>query len=87
VKVVSKNQILIGDNYMAETVMNINANKSVALVSWCREWEKDCVGYELKGTAEYFKEGKWLEQVKSIHKGFPAKGAILVTISKVKRLA
>jgi predicted pyridoxine 5'-phosphate oxidase superfamily flavin-nucleotide-binding protein len=87
VKVVSKNQILVGDNYMAETVRNIKANKNVSLVSWCRQLKKDCVGYELRGTAKYFKEGKWLKKVKVIHKGFPAKGAILVTVSKIKRLA
>lgn len=88
-KVVSKNQILITDNYMAETRRNILKNKNVALVSWCREWEKSCVGYELKGTAEYFKEGSWCQAVKKIpeNKGEPCKGAILVTVNKIKKLA
>ena len=87
VRVVSKNQILIGDNYMAETVRNIKKNKNVSLAVWCRSWEKNCVGYELRGAAEYFKEGKWREMIKEIHKGFPAKGAILITVDKVKKLA
>lgn len=87
VKVVSKDQLLIGDNYMAETRRNLMKNKNVSLVVWCREWEKNCEGYELRGSAEYFKEGTLLEKVKEIHKGFPAKGAILVTVNKIKKLA
>jgi len=79
VKVVSDNQILIGDNYMKETILNINNNKNVALLVFDSQQ-----GFELKGIAEYFKEGGWLEQVKMIHKGYPAKGAILVTINEIK---
>jgi len=88
-KVVSKNQILITDNYMAETRRNIQNNKNVALVVWCDNWKETCSGYELKGTTEYFKEGKWRDFVKNIpeNKGEPCKGAILVTVNKIKKLA
>lgn len=86
VKVISKNQILIGDNYLIETIKNINKNSNVALTVWNRNWEENCIGYELKGIAKYFKEGKWKEMVKKIHKGFSPKGAILVTINKIKKL-
>ncbi|KYK25216.1 hypothetical protein AYK26_06375 [Euryarchaeota archaeon SM23-78] len=88
-KIVSKNQVLITDNYMAETRRNIQKNPSVALTVWNKEWKKECVGYELRGTAEYFKEGKWIDYVKKIpeNKGEPCKGAILIIVSKIKKLA
>jgi predicted pyridoxine 5'-phosphate oxidase superfamily flavin-nucleotide-binding protein len=86
IKVVSQNQILIGDNYMVETKKNIEMNGNVSLVVWNRKFEEECFGYELKGTAEYFTEGKWCEMIKKIHEGFPAKGAILVTVNKINKL-
>ncbi len=81
VKVVSNNQILISDNYMNQTVNNIKNNKKVSLVVWDED-----IGYEFDGEAEYFNGGKWLNKVKEIHKGYPAKGAILITINKIKNL-
>lgn len=87
VKVVSKNQLLIGDNYIVDTVNNIKINSNVSLVVWSSNWKENCIGYELKGKAEYFTSGKWQEMIKEIHKGFPAKGAILVTVNKIKSLA
>ncbi|MCD6557826.1 MAG: pyridoxamine 5'-phosphate oxidase family protein [Candidatus Aenigmarchaeota archaeon] len=88
VKVVSKNQILVTDNYMAETTKNIQQNPSVALTVWNKNWEENCVGYELRGAAEYFASGKWYEIIKQIpeNKNEPCKGAILVTINKIKKL-
>lgn len=84
VKVISENQILIGDNYMKETIKNIRQNKKVALVVWNRNWEENCEGYKIKGTAEYFIQGKWYKMVKKIHRGYPAKGAIVVSVHKIK---
>lgn len=88
-KVVSKNQILITDNYMVETRKNIQKNNNVALVVWDKNWQENCVGYEIQGKAEYFKEGKWRDEVKKIPANArePCKGAILVTIHKIKKLA
>ena len=89
VKVVSKNQILVTDNYMVETRKNIQQNPNVALTVWSKDWKEDCVGYELRGTAEYFTEGKWYEMINQIpeNKEESFKGAILITINKIKRLA
>ena len=89
VKVVSENQILITDDYIVETTKNIRQNPNVALAVWSRNWEESCVGYELKGTAEYFTEGKWYEILKQNPdtEGEPRKGAIVVTIDKIKELA
>jgi hypothetical protein len=89
VKVVSENQILVTDNYMVETIKNIQQNPNVALAVWNKDWKENCVGYELRGTTEYFTEGKWYEIIKQIpeNKGEPCKGAILITINKIKKLA
>ena len=89
IKVVSKNQILIGDNYIVESLKNIKRDNNVALAVWNKDWKKNCVGYELRGTAEYFTEGKWYETVKQIpeNKKEPCKGAILITINKIRKLA
>ncbi|MBN2052537.1 pyridoxamine 5'-phosphate oxidase family protein [Candidatus Woesearchaeota archaeon] len=73
VKVVSQNQVLIGDNYMVETTRNIQNNKNVSLVVWCDNWKETCTGYELRGTAEYFKEGKWREMIKKSPQRIPCK--------------
>jgi len=88
VKVVSKNQLVITDNCLVETINNIKKNPNIALVVWKKNWEENCVGYELKGKAEYFTSGKWLDFIKKIpaNEGEPCKGAILVTINKIKVL-
>ena len=89
VKVVSKNQVLITDNYLVKTVKNIKRNPSVALAVWSRNWEDDCKGFEFVGIAKYFTEGKWFEEVKKIpeNEGEPCKAAILITVNKIKKLA
>ncbi len=84
VKVVSENEILIGDVFLVVTKKNIIKNPNVALVVWNRNWEEECIGYQFKGVAKYFSRGKYYEKVKQIHKDFPVKGAILVKINKIK---
>lgn len=88
VKVVSNNQLLISNNYLNETLNNIKKNPNVSLVVWRNDWKENCVGYELGGKAEYFTSGKWLDEIKKIpiNKGEPCKGAILITINKIKIL-
>lgn len=82
VKIVADDQLLVGDNYMFETKQNIKNNPNVALIV-----HDNNAGHGLKGKMAYFTKGKWFEKVKEIHKGFPAKGAILITINKIKKLA
>ena len=88
-KVVGENQILLTDNQMAETRENILKNSNVALSVWTRNWEEDCAGYEFKGTAQYFKQGEWINLIKKIpeNQGEPCKGAILIVVNQVKKLA
>ena len=85
VKVVD-DKLLIGDNYLTQTRENINKNGKVSLVVWNPEWEKDCFGYKIVGKAEYQTAGPYYDMVQLIHAGFPAKGAIIVTIDSVKRI-
>lgn len=89
VKVVSKNQLLISDNYLVRCVSNIAKNPAVAFVVWNSDWKDNCIGFELRGTAEYFSKGKWLDTIKKIpeNKDAPRKGAILVTVTRIKSLA
>ncbi len=88
VQVVSENQLVITDNYIEETLQNLKENPNVSLVVWSGNWKSNCMGYELKGKAEYFIQGKWVELIKKIpvNKDEPCKGAILVTIDKIKVL-
>jgi len=88
-RVVSENQILITDNYMVKTRYNIQDNPNVSVVVWNKNWKENCTGYELKGRAEYFESGKWLEKAKEIseNKGEPRKGALLITVSEIKKLS
>jgi len=84
VKVVSENQVLITDNYMKQTEENLRHSNNVCLAVWDKNWN----GYKLVGIAEYFTEGEWKEFVEKMpeNKGLPAKGAILVKISKLIKL-
>jgi hypothetical protein len=86
-KAISKNQILIGNCFMVQTVKNIKRNPEVSICAWNRNWEDNCLGYELLGKAEYFTEGPYLEKVKEIHVGFDVKGAVVVTVSKIIKLS
>lgn len=88
-KIVSKSQILITDNFMVKTRKNILKNPNIALAIWNRDWKEKCCGYELKGKAEYFASGKWLKMVSKIpqNREEPCKGAVLVTVSEVRKLA
>jgi len=89
VKVVDNDKILVSDNYMKETIENLKINNNVSLLLWNENWKKNCFSFELKGKAQYFTSGKWREEVKKIqeNRGNPAKGAVLVTILKIKKLA
>lgn len=80
-KVVSESQILVTDNYMHQTIKDIENNPNVCLVVW----DKDFVGYKLIGTAEYFTAGPWKAFAETMEEnnGLPAKGAIVIEISKI----
>jgi uncharacterized protein len=81
VKVVSDTELIITDNYMNQTLTDIQNNKNVCLLVW----NKDMKGYKIIGQAGYLSSGKWLDFVKDLpeNKSLPAKGAILVKVDKI----
>ncbi|KKP32785.1 MAG: hypothetical protein UR22_C0006G0004 [Parcubacteria group bacterium GW2011_GWC2_32_10] len=80
-KIVSENEILLTDNYMSQTIIDILQNNNVCLTVW----DKNLKGVKIIGTAEYFTTGKWKNFVENIieNKGLPAKGAILIEVSQI----
>jgi predicted pyridoxine 5'-phosphate oxidase superfamily flavin-nucleotide-binding protein len=80
-KLVSENEILLTDNYMNQTILDIKQNNNVCLAVW----DKNLKGCKIVGTAEYFDSGKWKTFVENLKEnaGLPAKGAILINITKV----
>ncbi len=70
---------------MKQTKDNILRENNVCLTVWNKDWK----GYKLIGKAQYFTSGKWKEFIgqMSENKGLPSKGAILITISEVIKLA
>ena len=81
VRVVSEEQILITDNYMNQTIKDISQNKNICLLVWDSEMH----GYKLVGEAEYHATGEWKKYVEAMeeNRGLPAKGAIIVKVSKI----
>ena len=81
VKVVSENEVLVTDNFMNQTLKDIKQNNNVAISVWNKEFK----GYKLIGKAKYYNKGQWLDSVKAMkeNKGLPAKGAILIKVSKI----
>jgi len=79
---VVNSMIIITDNFMKKTKLNIIKNKSVALAFWKGD---DC--YKISGKATYHNKGKWLDFVKKIkeNNGLPAKGAIIIKINKISK--
>jgi uncharacterized protein len=78
---VKENKIVITDNFMRETVKNINNNSNIAIIVWDKKWN----GYQFLGKAKYYNEGKWLKFVKDLkeNKDMPTKGVIVVDINKI----
>lgn len=81
-------QIIISNSHIHETIKNLEFNKNVSLAVWHKDWENVCVGFEIKGVAENFTSGDWLEFAKKLpdNEGYNIKSAIVVTVSIVKKL-
>lgn len=82
---VKGNKIIITNNYMRTSIENIKNNAEVSLAVWDKNWH----GYQINGKAEYFTNEKWLNFIKKIgeNKNEPCKGAIIVKINHIKKLA
>ncbi len=81
VKVISDMELIITDNYMNQTPKDIQNNKNVCVLVW----DKEMKGYKLIGEAEYLSSGKWLDFIKGLSENdeLPAKGAVLVRVTKI----
>lgn len=84
-RVVSKDTIVITDNFMHRTPENIKRDPRICLAVWTKDWEE---GYKFIGKAEYQTSGKWVDFVKKMkeNKGYSAKAAIVVTVTNVYKL-
>lgn len=81
VKVFDNHTVIVTDNYMHRTVTDISENNNVCLLVW----NDSLHGYKLIGTASYHTSGKWKKFIDEMEEnsGLPAKGAIVVKVSKV----
>jgi len=88
-QVVSDNQVLLTDNFFNKTRTNLSINQKVSLSFWNPIDGDNNWGYQFKGTAEVFTDGKWKEMVDADpnNAGLAHKAAILVTITEVWDLA
>jgi uncharacterized protein len=79
-KVLDSDKILLTDNYMNQTLIDIKQNPKVTLLIWDDKGSK-----KFSGEAEYLTEGKYLDIVKALpyNKGFPCKGVIVLTVKKL----
>lgn len=86
IKVIGQN-IVITNVHIKETLKNLKINNDVSLSVWNKNWETACIGFEIKGKAQYFTSGKWSDYVKSMpdNKGYNVKGAIVVRPTKIKK--
>ena len=79
-------KLVVGDVFLETTINNIKANNGKIAVSIYNA--KNFEGYQIKGTAEYLKEGAVVDNFKAIvgkvfNGAATAKGALVVTVDKV----
>ena len=84
-KIIDKNTIWTVDTFHNKTLENIKQNGNVSIAFW-----KDAVGYQIKGTAKHYTEGKIFEEGKEwILKLKPqkiVKGVIEIKINEIYHL-
>jgi predicted pyridoxine 5'-phosphate oxidase superfamily flavin-nucleotide-binding protein len=83
-KVIGDNRLLVTDNFLETTVQNIKVNPQVAMAVFDADWN----GLKITGTAEYLIDGEYFEQIKTMpeNQDLPAKGAVLITVDKVRQI-
>lgn len=86
VKVIEPNKLLITDNFMNKTRINLLKNRKVAIAVWSKDEEE---GYQIKGEAEYLTEGEYKDMVDKMedNQGLAHKAAIVVTVQEIWDLA
>ncbi len=83
---VREGKIVITDNFMETSLKNLKNNPKVCLCVWSSDGE---IGYRIKGNVTYHQNDKWHEFVKNLseNKGFPCKGAVVVSPIEIVKLA
>jgi predicted pyridoxine 5'-phosphate oxidase superfamily flavin-nucleotide-binding protein len=86
-KVLGDDRLMLVDNYMKKTLLNLRENRNVAISVWKRNKSMGTIGYQFKGigTIEtrgaYFDEGKQL--VKRVNPKLNPKGVVLVKVDSI----
>ena len=80
VRVVGPNQILLTDNCMVKTKVNLLLNGQISLAVW-----RDDQAFQLKGNAQYITSGPWKKTVDAYpdNKKFAHKAAVLINITEI----
>lgn len=79
-------KIIIADNFFNKTRINLDQNPKVSLAFWSPDGKQ---GYQIKGTAQIFTQGKNKNFLDTIpeHNGYAKKAAIVVTVTEIWDLA
>jgi predicted pyridoxine 5'-phosphate oxidase superfamily flavin-nucleotide-binding protein len=87
-KILSDTRLMLIDNYMKKTLLNLKANPRVTISVWrAGDQSRKSIGYQFKGTAEvetrgvHFNEGR--ELVRKMNPKLIPKGVILVNVDSV----
>lgn len=81
IKVIEENKLLVTDVFMNQTLKDIEYKPKVAVVAW----RKDMTGYKPLGTAKYYSDGDYFDQVKALeeNKELNPKGAIVISVHRI----
>lgn len=80
VKCLDDERLLLGDNKMDKTLNNLLENPKISILFE----DKEKRAYQIKGTAEYFTEGEYFEEIQNwCDKKLARKGAVVVTVTEV----
>lgn len=72
------NKLLVADSQMDTTLKNLQDTKKICIFT-----KKDNKYYKVKGEAEIYNSGKYMDICNQSDKKYPTKNAILVTIKEV----
>jgi len=77
------NNIIITNNQMNVTPINLKGNSNVSILVWNNE-----KGFRIEGKGEYYESGEWFNFVKKLeeNKNYNPKGAIIVRIKRIIEL-
>jgi len=79
-RVLDNDTILITDNFMQQTVLDISSNDRAAILVWTDNLSKS---YKILGRVHYYNSGKYLEMLRPLNKGYPCKGAVVVEVTNI----